>query len=523
MKRFFKFNLWGILLIVATTVTSCSVEEGPQTIPNMKNIICNAGDRPTFTFTAGDSWQLSSDATWCKFITSAGEQQDMSGYAGTHTITLKITDEGIKNQPTFAHITIKMGESSAIIVTIERGADRLYMRIYDITETPISAVELGYVDWVPFYIEANFRFAAVDFPDWIELGVKDGNDIVAGAITGSPDEITEAYARIINDGERECHTISIEDGYVVTFSDESGENTFEFPIIYNGMGKDDLTFVGPSESTFGWEVSLDGSEFRQIDEETGVVTVFNDGLEYSIASRDNEYTTLFIEKVVDRGIPSYDFDATWMHFDIQEMILRVDPAESTRYGMVMALPNGIYNRIRTDLAGNILEPDESTGVEGLWTVKYEYLQYTLIEFTQCDFAIRGEYDGMYIYHSLTTLEIPAKRVYDNTLMEEYGVEEVYICPFVNSIKDKTPGIIIDPRIENWTTSTFEAGTATATVTYKGESLKISENEYYMGENKDEKMSLHLWGPNEEFNDNVYILFKVGDQAKKLLVVTPPVK
>lgn len=523
MRRFINLSIVGTLLLAAIMNFSCSTENTPQILPEMKTITCNAGDRPTFTITAGDNWQLSSDATWCKFITSSGEQQDMSGYAGSHTITLKITDEGIKNQPTYAHITIKMGDSSAVIVTVERGADRLYMRIYDITETPINAIELGYIDWIPFYIEANFRFAAVDFPDWIELGIKDGTSIVVGAITGVPGEMTEAYARIINDGERECHPISAEDGYIVTFSDESGDNTFNFPISFNGMGKDDLTFVGPTESTFGWEVSLDGMEFRQKDDNTGVVTVYEEYLEYNIASRDNEFVPLLIEKVVDRGMPSYDFNATWMHFDVKEMTLRVDPSEVTRYGIVMALPSGIYNKIRADLAGNILEEDVSTGVEGIETVKYEYLKYTLIEFTQCDFTAQSEYDGMYIYHSLTTLEIPAKRLNDSSLLEKYGVEEAYSCPFVNSIEGKEPGIIIDPRIENWTTSAFEDGTATATVTYKGDSLKISEEEYYMGENKDERMSLHLWGPNEDFNDNVYIVFKVGDNAKKLLVVTPPAK
>ena len=57
--------------------------------------------------------------------------------------------------------------------------------------------------------------------------------------------------------------------------------------------------------------------------------------------------------------------------------------------------------------------------------------------------------------------------------------------------------------------------------YKGDKLKISEGEYYLGENKDEEMSLHLWGPNESFDEDVHIIFKVNDEPRKLLVVTPP--
>lgn len=522
MKRFFNFSFWGIMLAAAILATACSNEVATPELPEMTTILCNAGDRPTFNFTATHDWQLSSDATWCKFITAAGEQQDMSGRAGTHTITLKVTDEGIKDKSTFAHITIKMGGVSDVLVTVERGANQLYMRIYDVTDTPIKAIELGYVDWVPFRIEANFRFAATDFPEWVEFGIKESGNIVSGAITGAPDEVTEAYARIINDGERECQIITAEDGHVVTFSDESGDNTFTFPIVYNGMDSDDISFVTPTADTYGWEVSLDGKVFRQKDEDAGTETTFNECIEFGIAARNDEFTVLLIEKVVDRGIPSYDFNATWMSFDHDKKQLTVSASDNTRYGVVMALPNGIYDEVRNDLSGNLLELDDSAGI-ALQTLKYDYLKYVLIEFTQCDFSEHGEYDGLYIYHSLTTLEIPATKLDDSALLAEYGVEEAYSAPFVNSVENKIPGIIIDPRIENWTTITFEEGKASATVTYKGEPLKISENEYYMGENKDERMSLHLWGPNEEFTENVYIVFKMDGVAKKLLVVTPPTK
>jgi hypothetical protein len=38
------------------------------------------------------------------------------------------------------------------------------------------------------------------------------------------------------------------------------------------------------------------------------------------------------------------------------------------------------------------------------------------------------------------------------------------------------------------------------------------------------MALYLWHPvAETFTENVYIIFKVGDRAAKLLVVTPATK
>jgi hypothetical protein len=109
-------------------------------------------------------------------------------------------------------------------------------------------------------------------------------------------------------------------------------------------------------------------------------------------------------------------------------------------------------------------------------------------------------------------------------MAEYGVEEAYTVEFIDSIEGKRPGIVIDPRIELWTTATYDEGAASAEVYYKGEKLKISEDDYYLGENKDENMALYLWYPTgETFTENVYILFKVDNSVAKLLVVTPTTK
>lgn len=514
------------------TTTSC--EKEPGTIPNAKEIECKAGDRPTIAFTAGGDWQLSSDATWCKFITSAGELQEMAGPAGSHIITLKITDDGNGNQWNEAKITMKMGGKSGIIATIKRHPKELYMRLYDVTDAPMQSIKLGYVDWVPFRLEANFRFSAIDFPEWMDIGLSPDesyNNIESvDYLTGVPGEQIEAYARIKPNGERESKKITKDDGYTITFSDESGEHTFEFPITYEGMGTDNLTFVGPSESYYGWEVSLDGSTFRYTDPTNNTVTTYKDELEYIITAQDNDYEILFFEKKIERGIPKYEYfdewnTKTWMHFDKTEMILTIDEhtGSTPRHGMVMALPRKIYNTIRTTIHTSIFEDDASSGI-ALPTVKDDYAKYILIEFTQRDLTKQGEYDGMYAYHSITTLEIPCEAYSDSALTERYGDAEIFKCDFVNSVPGKSPGIIIDPRIEGWTTSNCEAGNASAEVWHKETKLKISENEYYMGENKDERMAIHLWGPKSGWgNENVTIIFKVGDSVKKILVVTPPIE
>lgn len=477
--------------------------------PKIQELKCEAGKTTSFSFTMEREWQLSSDALWCKFITAGGEQYDHSGGAGTHTVTLRITNELIKDEPTKANITMHIGNSERVVATVLRGAKQLTLDIYDTNGKRLEAMSLGYEEWNTFEVKANFRFAACDFPEWVEI---DG-----GAIAGDSDHSAVARVRIVPNGDRERYPITAEEGYSIVFTDESGNHTIKCPIVFDGMGDDKITIAGPTNQYYGWEVSLDGQEYRQQSDD-GTYVVPEDGLKYTITARNNEYELLYIEERIDRGIRSYSLNADWMEFDTETMTLSVKPSNATRYGIVMALPMGIYNEIGSNLEANIFENDAASGVT-MPTIKDDYATYILVEFTQRDFKERGDYEGMYIYHSLTTLEIAATTTANST----YEAEEAFECPFVNSVMGKRPGIIIDPRIEGWNTVAYESGSASAEVWYMGEKLKISEDEYYIGENKDEVLALHLWGPNAGFTENVYILFTVDGAAKKLLVVTPPTK
>lgn len=529
MKLLYNFRLLALGLIMVAGATSCS-EEVPPTLPGAQEIICEVGDQPTITFTAGGNWTLTSDSQWCKFFTHTGDTDvKMSGAAGTHTVKLKITDEDIRSQPTFAKITIQIGSRKGIIAKIERGADKLYMRLYDITDTPKQAIELGYIDWIPFRLEANFRFEAVEIPDWIEIGYDEGGGkvVVNNTITGVPGEQTEAFARIVNNGDREQYEIKAEEGHVIKFADLKGEHTFEFPIFYKGMGAYKLEFEGPTDQIYGWEVSLDGKEFRQKNNTTGQVIKFDNKLSYEITAQDDSFRVIRIDQNVERGIPSYIFyeesETCWINFekgktDFSQLTITIEETETTRHGMVMVVPMKVWNKIRADIGRYILAEDSSSGIV-LDTIDNDYQQYIIMEFKQHDLSA----ECPYIYHSLTTLDIPAIKIEDAQLTEKYGAEEVYSCPFVNPIEGKRPGIIIDPRIEDWTTNNHEGGNATAEVWYNDTLLSIAEDEYYIGDNKDEMLAVHLWGPNAGFRDNVYIVFKVNGKAKKLIVVTPPTK
>ena len=526
-KNYFKSLCAMFMAITAILGTSCEEPAAEVILPEAQTIVCKAGDTPKLSFKATADWQLSSNATWCKFVTAAGTMLDTAGKAGEHTITLKISSDNLTNEISRANITMKMGGKEAVIAYIERGAKELVIKLYDSNGTRCEAIELGYNDYIATTIEANFHFAA-EIPDWVEVAQKNDAGVVevTNSISGYAGDRVEALLRIVNDGQREKMTIAAEDGHVITFFDESRDHTFTFPIVYNGMGGNNLTFVGPTSNTFGWSVSLDGKSFTQYNDSDDTTTTFNDYLQYTITAQNDDYEVLFFEQHITRGISSYEHLTeanSWMSFDKQSMRLSVaEHSGLPRYGMVMVLPRDLYNDIKEDVYA-IFEMDLSSGVE-LPTIKSDYLQYVLIDFVQQDTVEAGEFEGMYAYHSLTALEIPCIEHNDQALVELYGTEDIYICDFVNGVANKRPGVIVDPRIENWTTANYDTAVASAEVWLGDTKLKMSEGEYYIGENKDEVLAIHLWGPNSGWNsENMVVLFKVDGAIKKVLVVTPPTK
>jgi hypothetical protein len=169
--------------------------------------------------------------------------------------------------------------------------------------------------------------------------------------------------------------------------------------------------------------------------------------------------------------------------------------------------------------------DNSSGID-LPQLRSDFLEYVIAEFTQRGTKEADPNSEMHIYHSITAYEVPATRYTNTDVLAEYGVSEAYIAPFVNSLEGRKPGIVINPRIEGWNTENYDLGNATVEVKYKNESLKMSNDEFFIGENVDELLALQLNGPKAGFEiggENIYILFKVNGEAKKLLIVTPPTK
>lgn len=517
------------MAIMATLSISCEKEVANTiNLPTTQTISCDVGDKPQLTFTAESDWHISSNALWCKFITPEGELQEMAGKAGTPTVILKISDLNLSTEITRATITIRMGGMSGKLATVERGAKELYVKLYDAEGNPTNTLEIGYDDYIATSLEANFTFAAINLPKWVEVAERDANGrvTITNAISGRAGERIEALLRIVKDGEREKIKIGAEDNILLNFANEQNSVNIKYALTYNGMGKNYLTFVGPTSSSFGWEVSLDGKTFRHYNESDDTTTTFSDELQYQITAEDNDYEILYFEQHLERGISSYEHIAEsspkqWMSFNKERMTLRINENSiKPRYGVVMALPRGIYEDIKGDVH-SIFEEDMSAGI-ALPAIKSEYEKFILINFVQHD--IDNPKKGMYVYHSITSLEIYCEAIVDAALSQEHRTDEIYKCDFVDSVEGKKPGIIINPLIEGWDTANYDKGIVGVKVAHGERMLKVSDGEYYIGENSDEELAIHLWGPKDGWNnENIVVAFTLNDVVKRVLVVTPPTK
>ena len=107
-------------LLMTFCLTACSDDDDDTVtpiFPEKQNIVCNAGEKKEFTFTANTNWSLASSTIWCKFQNNDTEEFVVSGTAGTQTVTIMATNENQNNDnASVAKLELTMGGQ-----TIEKG------------------------------------------------------------------------------------------------------------------------------------------------------------------------------------------------------------------------------------------------------------------------------------------------------------------------------------------------------------------------------------------------------------------
>ena len=379
-------------LLMTFSLTACSDDDddtAAPVFPEKQNIICNAGEKKEFTFTANTNWSLASSAIWCKFQTNDTEEYIVSGTAGTQTVTIIATDDNQKvDNISVAKLELTMGAQTIVIGEVTRSAVGYELKIYDEEGNEIQELNVGYQDFTRFKVQANFRFAATNLPGWVELE--------GGSLVGAVGQRVNGGLRIIEDENREKYPVEASEQNVVTFSDEEGKAFYSFRVSYSGMTPGAMELTLPSTNKYDWTVSLDGKTFTQsgggVAGTGGSTTTLKNRVPFTVKTLNDDYEIVFVEKGGSNN-DLYIMDASyneWMRCEREggsaTLIVNeytpasYEPAE--RVGYVLVFSRAEYDKIKDNLEATIIDGEN---------LVYRYEQSNLVlQFTQKEVKSGGD-------------------------------------------------------------------------------------------------------------------------------------
>jgi hypothetical protein len=253
-------------------------------------------------------------------------------------------------------------------------------------------------------------------------------------------------------------------------------------------------------STWNWVVSMDGQTFTKKNDMTSTIDEVNGAMKFHITALNDAYTPVFMEEYNGE----YYFDAAeWIHLEQagETATLTVDASDRARNGIVMVFPNAVYDEIKNNLAGHIID------AEGLINYEYEN-NYMLISFAQKN----ADSGAFLVRNGRTWDEIENQKVEDKDLLEFIqGNSAGQVIENVYSIQVE-PGaaLIIYPQLsaDVWT---CEMG-----------AMIMGDNDPNLEPAMDESGNHYLgYVVPKAAQDNIYIFIKDSNwQFLKVLVIVP---
>ena len=449
-----KYWLVLMALVSVCMFTACSSDDDDAVapvFPQVQKLAGEAGDELDFTFEANTNWSLASSAIWCKM--EQGENTDafvLNGQAGKQTIKVKLTDDDASKDLSVAQLVLTMGSQKAAIAEVTRSAAGYSVTVFDeegndITETGLV---VGYNEYTKFSVQANYRFAVTNTPDWVELE--------GGFMVGRANENTQGGV-MFKEGVKDVkYAISAEEGYSITIASEDGKAVKTIPVRFNGMPTNTMDVTYPTSSPWAnWTVSLDGKTFSQTGttgvtgEETTNKFTFSNFVPFTLKTAADDYTLVVFK------VQSWGLEAVYERFvkttgEGGDIRLTIDALESgERECYVYALPTAEYEAL-----GN---PEKMIDEEDPNAVSWLYNKYFLMHFTQkeqkaesgddtsaaptikvmnyLDVACTKDVNGMY------------KEVASSFL--NYNGDEIYVASAAVG-----SSLTVNPNIKNWDPTTM---------------------------------------------------------------------
>ena len=357
--------LLGVVAITTLLFSACdeiikgSTASGFPTETQMFTVAPN--DTIEVTFTANDTWQLSSDAMWCKVD---GLFLDTSGKAGEQRIVFVINADGQSVNESKANITLRMGDESRVIAIVTRtgisnaiivGCDTInYQHNETVTIGTSGTIELvirqSTFDMNNLYITKNAEWFNIERTDTV--------------VTLSVNAQFLKYSQ-------HSSTDSI------YFSNK------EIPMLclnvqYTGMDAQSVNLSPASQ--WALRVATDGLTYK----ETLYETVYEAPIQTTISVLNDAYTIYQATYNKEQGCTLVAADTTlWYTVTDDEdghvAISFSENAGSERTGYVFVLPNAISDTFTTLDEVSAFLFDNATG---LFEVKAECEHFVIAQFVQ---------------------------------------------------------------------------------------------------------------------------------------------
>lgn len=433
--------IMALAMMFIVSFTGCSDDNGEDggpiapVFPELKETNCGANETTEISFEANLDWEISSNAGWCKFINGEISESIMSGKAGKQTIKIAVSADGQNyNDDAIAEITLKMGEKSQVIYKIKR-AKKEYSDLV-ITDEEGNVYDAEH----PLIIKGN----NISIPIYTSLKAQAEDGMEIGFtnpewLTYRINEETGMYEFTFNTDNEEGLNIKYpiaQGNGVLVFATADAETAktdkirkVEIPLIYEGVQAD---AIGISPTHMNVIVKPDGQSII-----SGETT--SSELVSTIIARNDEFHIIEFVQTYNsaEGAYTYDFsddgDVDWVQSVIgtgenkDKITLTVESNEGAdeREAIVMVFPKVIYDKIKEDLAGNILKDGDiktiyNTNIMSTLKQEKEEIQAERITFKAQYAYMPG--DGMMDIESNMMMSVRIEDLKESENVSDYNVE-----------------------------------------------------------------------------------------------------
>lgn len=399
MKKLTSWFMMAVMVLMASSITSCSSDDEPvlPVFPTQSETVTGIAPGATSEMTISPNldWKLSSNKTWLELSASNGaEGQDIQGKAADNVkVTLSVSDEKWGFTEDKAEVTMTMGNETKVIATVTRAAKPYELKLVDAEGNTLEALAIESNRELTFSVDANFEYSATVVPSWLDLTLEN-----------------KVYTAVVK-AELAQNPLS----GTIKFENENGKASFEYAVTYSGMHPEDIDF-NPS-TKWNLNISADGLKIKStnIDGEKAEVAA---PYVTKVTALNDAYTLVYLKYREEWGYAQYQpeyGDIAWFKVeDDTKGNIKVTFDENTgaaRTGVLVALPNAVVEKAASDLDSFLFDTTAD-----VWELKPECERYVIAEFQQE--AGQASESGIVVRNGMTYDIIDAAVVTDPATLEE---------------------------------------------------------------------------------------------------------